>query len=125
MERFLLLSDDDGPSYPHDGRCPACGKPFTHGLAYLSAGALLLSEDGCDSVQTNKLRGFLNLGYHGTDPDMTDSADAGVVDDLFGGQFDLKWCSVACMKKWLLDLLDEVERQASLGGRDQGRGPVP
>jgi hypothetical protein len=107
-----MLSATDQPLYPRDRRCPVCGKEMRQGFAYLSAGALLLSKDGQDSIDTDRLRGFLSVGFHGTDTEMRDSSDVSVVDDLFGGQFDLHWCSVKCLRAWLLELLQEVERRA-------------
>lgn len=47
---------------------------------------------------------------------MRDSADVEVVAELCGGQFDLQWCSVGCMRKWLMDLLGQVERLAGEQG---------
>src|SRR5262245_7649970 len=119
---YLLLSSDDKPSYPTDGRCPVCGGDFQRGIAYRSGGAMLLSKDRRDSMQTKRLRGFLRVGFHGTDPDMEDSSDLEVVEDLAGGQYDLQWCSVACMRQWLLGLLQEVEVWAQPGRPTKGDG---
>ena len=90
---------------PRDHRCPVCGSSFSDGVAYLSAGALLLSDDGQDSIDSDKLQAFLHVGVHVTDSEMRDSADIPIVMDLRGGQFDLSWCSVACMRNGLLDVL--------------------
>lgn len=108
-----LLSGSDKPFAPPDGRCPACGGTFGKGgVAYLSGGALLLSKDGRNSIDSARLRAFLHFGFHGVDPEMHDSGDVQIVANLQGGQFDLQWCSIACMRAWLLSVLDEVERQA-------------
>lgn len=118
---FQLLSSADKPFHPADGRCPVCGRDFREGIAYLSAGALLLSADGQDSISTNRLRAFLHIGFHGSDTEMRDSSDVPVVEDLAEGQFDLNWCSVSCMREWLLRLLREVELRAQQG-RPPGQG---
>ena len=110
-EPFPVLSSSARPIYPSDGRCPVCGGEFRRGLAYLSAGALFLSKDEQDSLHTDRLRAFLEVGFHGSDPEIQESSGLTVVDDLHGGQFDLQWCSVACMRTWLLGLLAEVERR--------------
>ena len=110
MPRKPMPSGSDRPFTPADGRCPACNRAFDGGIAYLSGGALLLSEDGRDSLDTERLRAFLSVGYHGRDAEGGNSADVPVVADLRGGQFDLQWCSVACMRSSLLGLLAEVER---------------
>ena len=109
VSSFPVLSASDRPFYPADGRCPMCRAEFSHGVAYLWAGALHLTADGKDSLHSHRLRAFLNVGFHGLDPDMRDSSDVSVVADLSGGQFDLSWCSVGCMREWLLALLCEVE----------------
>ena len=116
-EPFQVLASCARPVYPSDGRCPVCGSAFLKGLAYLSAGALLLSEDGQDSLHSERLQGFLNIGFHGSDSEMRDSSDVTVVDHIHGGQFDLQWCSVGCMRTWLLGLLAEVERRAQQGNQ--------
>ena len=114
MTSFPVLSKRDKPYYPKDRRCPVCGGSFEKGIVYVSGGALLLSADGRDSIDTDRLQGFLNVGIHGRDPEMRDSSDITVVQELCGGQFDLTWCSVACLRKWLSDLLKQVE--SLLGG---------
>jgi hypothetical protein len=114
VEPFQLSSTAD-PIHPSNGRCPVCRNEFRSGFAYLSAGALLLSEDGQDSLHPDRLQGFLHVGFHGTDPEMRDSSDVAVVESLQGGQFDLQWCSVGCMRAWLLKLLAEVELRLRQG----------
>jgi hypothetical protein len=109
MSRYPVLSASDRSIYPGSGNCPVCGNDLTRGFAYLSAGALLLTPDGQDSLHPDRLQAFLHVGVHGRDPDMDDSADIAVVADLHGGQFDLQSCSITCMRKWLLELLDEIE----------------
>ena len=111
-EPFLLLSSADRPFHPVDGRCPECGGDFRRGIAYLSAGALFLSKDKKNSIHPDRLQGFLHVGIHGADTEMRDSSDVEVVRNLYGGQFDLQWCSIACMREWLLKLLREVELRA-------------
>lgn len=109
VRKLPVLSSTDRPFFPPHGYCPVCERPFTHGFAYLSAGALLLSADGQDSIHTDRLQAFLNVGFHGVDREMRDSSDIEVVADLHGGQFDLQWCSIACMRQWLNALLDQGE----------------
>jgi hypothetical protein len=111
-----VLSASDRPFYPSDSRCPVCRGEFSRGVAYLSAGALLLSADGEDSIESDRLQAFLNVGFHGSKSDMRDSADVSVVAELHGGQFDLQWCSVGCMREWLLGVLREVEAASGQAG---------
>ncbi|MCO8120440.1 hypothetical protein NHH03_01730 [Stieleria sp. TO1_6] len=86
-------------------------------MAYLSGGGLLLSEDGQDSIHLDRLKGFLHIGFHGRAPDMRDSGDITIVDDIAGGQFDLSWCSLQCMRQWLVQLVDRVD--AKIGPTDE------
>ncbi|WP_442511686.1 hypothetical protein SH528x_003396 [Novipirellula sp. SH528] len=94
--------------------CPNCGGKFAGGFAYIMGGGLLLSKDLKNSLHSDRLQGFMHVGFHGKDPDMCDSVDANVVDDVIGGQFDLQWCSMACMRAWLMRLLDRLEARLEL-----------
>ena len=116
---FPVLSGDDPPFYPPGDRCPVCGGPFTNGSAYFNGGAMLLSANDQDSIHSGRHRAFLHVGFHGRDSDMRDSSDVMVISELSGGQFDMNWCSVPCLRAWLMRLLDRVEseaRQGSAGG---------
>jgi hypothetical protein len=98
--------------YPADKRCPVCKQGFQDGLAYLMAGACP-SEDSQDWGDKNRLEGFLHIGVLGGAQDCTQgAADVIVAEDVHGGQFDLNWCSIDCMRQWLLNVLAEVERRA-------------
>ena len=87
-------------------------------------GALHLTKDLKTSLMTSeRLQAFLNIGFHGCATDMRDSADVEVIADLHGGQFDLGWCSVSCMRVWLLDLLRQVDLEVERGrGLGEGSG---
>lgn len=119
---YLMLSAFDQPFYPAERRCPVCDGDFSRGVAYLSAGALHLTADGQDSLQSDHLRAFLHVGFHGRETDMRDSSDISVVEDLHGGQFDLQWCSVDCMRSWLLNLIHEVDSLSGGPSTPTGRG---
>jgi hypothetical protein len=84
------------------------------------AGALLLSKDGQNSLHVDRLKAFMHVGFHGKDSGMRDSGGVTVVDHVSGGQFDLRWCSIGCMRKWLMELLDNVE--ATIGRADESSG---
>ena len=117
MTSFPVLSAKDQPFYPADGdgRCPHCKGEIKIGeFAYIGAGALLLSPDGQDSIYTDRLQAFLNVGFHSSDPDMKGSANISVIDDLQGGQFDLQWCTIRCMREWFDSLFQQVEMMANV-----------
>ena len=69
---------------------------------------MLLDESELNSIHDNRQRAFLNVGFHGVNPDMSDSADMEVVYDLPGGQFDLSFCSLACLRSWFLGIVDHL-----------------
>ena len=112
-DTFPVLSGDSPPFYPTDALCPVCAAPFTKGFAYFNGGAMLMSRNGQNSITTDRFRAFLRVGFHGIDPDMRDSSDVLVVSELSGGQFDMNWCSVRCLREWLTRPLDRVESGAS------------
>jgi hypothetical protein len=74
------------------------------------AGLDAVSEDGRVGHASERLRAFLSVGVL-DDNGSAERTDVAVVENLQGGQFHLQWCSVACMRAWLLRLLAEVERR--------------
>jgi hypothetical protein len=69
-----------------------------------------MREDGRAGLASDRLRAFLSVGIL-DDSRPAERTDIAVVENLQGGQFQLQWCSVACMRAWLLRLLGEVERK--------------
>jgi hypothetical protein len=116
---FCLQSHDNPGDWQH---CPVCKKDFKKATAaaYLEGGALYLSKDKKNSVLTkpDRHQAFLYFYAHECYPEpklCADGPDEGVVidvvKDVYGGQFDLCWCSLACMRKWFIRLFDEMESQ--------------
>lgn len=103
----------------NDGVCRHCAGPIRGGLAYVEGGALLLDKSEANSIHDNRHIAFLNVGFHGVISDMSDSADIEVVKNLPGGQFDLCFCSLACLRSWFIELLDQLE--TGLAGQQVGR----
>jgi hypothetical protein len=122
LKRFPVLSGDDKAVFPSEKAraCPICGKPFsTDSFAYLSAGAcydiLECKVDGRD------LTGFFVVGFKGKDPDMSDSGECNIVQDLIGGQFDLNFCSTSCLRRFFLMIVKEVAQNIGQSkGSDEG-----
>jgi hypothetical protein len=98
--------------------CRHCAGPIRTGLAYVLGGALLLDTPELNSIHDNRHRAFMNVGFHGVNPDMSDSADIEVVNDLPGGQFELSFCSLACLRSWFIGIIDQLEND--LAGRQAG-----
>jgi len=105
------MSKDDHCVYPGKGVCPICGTSFSesHGLAYISCGALPIA-DSEDSSGDSGAEAFFSIGYHGDDAEVIRSVDAMIVDDLKSDQFDIQMCSLSCLRKWLNWILDGLER---------------
>jgi hypothetical protein len=103
MSEMPLLKDDDRPVWPADGMCPVYGRPLKVGFVYLSAGAVLMDDSGANSIHTDRVRAFFNIGRHGTTEGR--STDVEIVANLSGGQFDLQYCSRRCAAVWFEKLL--------------------
>jgi hypothetical protein len=93
-------------------QCPVCSNPIRDGVAYFSFGAVvdlfLLEEKG---VSDDELEGFCHIGYHGARSDMSDSVGYCIARDVKGGQLDISFCSLACVKKWFCGIIDGLESQ--------------
>jgi len=91
--------------------CPVCSTPLSHGFAYLSFGAvrdILLRQRRLDD---DDMEGFCHIGYHGVRSDMTDSMDYCVAKDIKGGQLDIQFCSLKCLKNWFCGIVDVLESE--------------
>lgn len=106
-----LLAGTDRPVFPTDGNCPECGKSLitSGGVASLTGGALLVDDATGDSVDTSKLEAFFAIGFHGNDVQVRDSVNAQVVDDLQSGQFAVCFCSLACLRLWFNQVVDQLQ----------------
>jgi hypothetical protein len=102
-------------------KCPVCSNRISGGVAYFDFGAvidLLFLEK--KSLPDTIMEGFCHIGYHGVNSDMSDSADYCVADGIKGGQLDIYFCSLACLRKWFCDIVDYLERES---GQRKGSKP--
>lgn len=102
------------------GECPVCrsslaGEPGS--FAFLNGGALRKRKDGSASMAPD-LSGFLSLGFHGAHgPDRNEpSAHVQIADDVPLGQFEYYFCSVACLRGFFNQAVDELERRLQNDG---------
>jgi hypothetical protein len=104
--QFPLLSGRDYPFVPKErfGGCPICGKKIENGAAYVHGGAVY--ED-----TTFETEAFFKVGYHSKATDVSGCGQVDVVKHLYGGQFDLNFCSTSCVRAFFSKIVDEVERQ--------------
>jgi hypothetical protein len=108
------------PNANHNSACLHCGGPIKGGVAYLSAGALWLDDELENSIHDDRHLAFMHVGYHGSRADVLDSADIEVKEDVPGGQFDLSFCSLNCLKLWFVQMVDSLESQVAPYRRGQG-----
>jgi hypothetical protein len=73
-------------------------------LVYVSGGAI-------DERGRNKshIEGFFSIGVHTADSECHENVHLNLVDDVKGGQFDFSFCSVACLRKWFLSVVADLE----------------
>jgi hypothetical protein len=87
-----------------------CGNKLVNGLVYLSAGAVFDSDSDAPENEP-EFETFFNIGYHSPASDVSGCADIAVVEDLVAGQFDLSFCSTACLKQFFSDLVADLEME--------------
>jgi len=107
---------DAGPRKTKCVECQVCSSRISGGVAYFEFGALIdllvLEEKG---LSYTEMEGFCHIGYHeahGADSDMSGSADYCVGDLIKGGQMEISFCSLACLRKWFSDIVDYLERES-------------
>ena len=112
------------------GQCLVCRRAGAHepnDFAYLNGGGLrMLNKDS--SVVAPDLEGFLSIGFHGGHSETHSNPDArlDIADNARFGQFELYFCSTACLRKFFGLCVDALEQQLSrkttANRRSSGRG---
>lgn len=93
-------------------KCPVCGRPIQGGEAYFSFGAVIdLSVLQRKKLNDDVMEGYCHIGYHGSDPNMLDSANHSVANDVPGGQMDISFCSLVCLKRWFCNIIRKLQQQ--------------
>lgn len=109
-----LLQGADRCFYPEKPFCPLCGNTFANGAAYIMCGALAVDPVTRDEVEIPaELESHLNIGFHSSDTEVRGCADITIVKDLHWGQFDLHFCSLACLRRWFNQVIDALEQEAA------------
>ncbi len=93
--------------------CPSCGRDTAEvdGLISLQGGAHLMSEDRRSGGPSDRLAGYLMTFVQETIDGRFVEQRNMIVDNIRGGQFNIFWCSLGCMRQSLNDIVDELERQ--------------
>ncbi len=114
--KFPILKDENVAT-PLNGRCPQCkrrgvGEP--NSFAVLEGGALLMDRNRRNGGPDARLDGFLNITWHGAhdtgigvDRDIHEHID--LATDCRDGQFEVYFCSTACLRKFLNSWVDALE----------------
>ena len=95
------------PRYPKGGKpgaCPLCGRSFTGQIVYVEGGAT--PTEGMDE----ELKGFLDIGVHTSSSEGIGNRNVEVVKDSFAGQFDLTFCSVACLERFFAEIVKALKK---------------
>jgi hypothetical protein len=107
MIELPIYKKDD---YSNIGYCVNCrldlyAQPVS-GIAYIAGGAYYAGNNDAIEKELYHCLGFLNVGFHGN-PDII-STDICIVDDVSGGQYDISFCSLECMKQWFNCIIDRI-----------------
>lgn len=94
------------------GTCPMCGKLIESGFAFLNGGALFQVKKGSLAIHP-KMEGFLIFGFHGAhgEEPPCPSAEISIADHAPCGQFELYFCTSACLRLFLNRCVDELEER--------------
>ena len=107
-------------------KCPVCSRLIRGRVAYFSFGAVVdLSVFEEKGLSYDELEGFCSVGYHGADPNMTDSANYSVADAVKGGQLDISFCSLACVTNWFCGIIDQLEGELATQKGDESKRDQP
>lgn len=77
----------------------------------LQGGAHLMTEDRRSGGPSDRLAGYLMTFMQKTIDGTFVEQQNMIVDNIRGGQFNIFWCSLACMRQSLNDIVDQLERQ--------------
>ena len=104
-------------TYPKKALCPQCKKRKVlepHSMAILSGGANLMDRKRCNGWPDDRMDGFLEITWHGAhdtgigeDRDIYCTID--LAKDCRGGQYEMYFCSTACLRKYLNSWVDDLE----------------
>jgi len=89
------------------------------GFAFLSGGALLQNGKRSASMDP-RMEGFLFIGFHGAHGESSSypSTQLSIADEAPDGQFEIEFCSSACLRQFLNRCVDQLE--GKLHARNNG-----
>jgi hypothetical protein len=111
------------------GQCLVCHRTGVHepnAFAFLNGGALRKLNKRMTAMAPD-LEGFVSIGFHGAHSKGDSQPDAvlSIAEDVRFGQFELYFCSTACLRKFFNSCVDELEqrltRKMTANSRSSGR----
>lgn len=103
--------------HPNKAVCPQCGKRKVlepHSMAIFAGGALLMDQKRQNGGPHDRMDGFVSITWHGAhdtgmgrDRDIFTSVD--FARDCRGGQFEIYFCSTACLRSFFNSWVDALE----------------
>ena len=89
-------------------KCATCGNEIRSSFAFIAGGALFMIDKD-NSELKKEMEGFLDIGYHGSESE--ESVNLHIVEDSKYGQFEISLCSIKCLRSFLNEKVDELERK--------------
>ncbi|MSU60041.1 MAG: hypothetical protein EXS35_18040 [Pedosphaera sp.] len=103
--------------HPKKALCPQCKKRKVfepHSMAIFAGGALFMDRKRANGGMHDQMDGFVSITWHGahdsgtgTDRDIYTSVD--IARDCRGGQFEIYFCSTACLRVFFNSWVDALE----------------
>jgi len=126
--KFPILSGRH-TAHPNKPLCPQCKKRKVlepHSMAIFDGGALFMNRKKRYGGLHDQMDGFVSITWHGAhdtglgaDRDIFTSVDAAL--DCRGGQFEIYFCSTACLRAFFNSWVDALEAQIERENRKNKR----
>jgi hypothetical protein len=105
-------------------KCHLCSKRLHGGSAYFNFGAVIdVSDMEKKRINESIMESFCDIGYHGIRSDDKDSAMVTIKEkEIIGGQQDISFCSLVCLREWLNGIVDYLEHESGQSKSSKSRG---
>jgi hypothetical protein len=115
----LPVIQDEVTHWPSEPVCPVCQKRKIfepHSFAMLGFGALRVDRKSNSGRPSPDLDAFFNLIWHGAHQEGEGvnreiSCMVDIVKNIHGGEAELYFCSLACLRKFLNHCVDQLEQK--------------
>ena len=123
--KLPLISKKTNPFYPRNGKCPICSAKVSEPNTFLVLNGGALKELGEEFYgMDTDLHGFLDINFHGAHDKgkgkfRERSVSRSIADHAANGQFDIYFCSTVCFRKFINDIIDDMEAELAIEPDDQ------